>query len=228
MLKFIFLLNTAVLGIIFIVSGLFTGLSYRALKLLSGHYFDLLLFMILLICAILFYLTFLFLVIGYYKFLLCRIKEKECVISLNEYKKDLYKQILRAFLDSIITTFISPTTFIYGGFLKKILLLKIGKNSIITGSIYNPELVEIGDDTTIGIDSIILGHVRNGDILTFRKVKIGNNCTVGTKSLIMPGVEVGDNSVIGAGAIVLEDYKIPPNEIWGGIPARKLSIVRNK
>ena len=43
---------------------------------------------------------------------------------------------------------------------------------------------------------------------------------VGTGAKIVRRANIGANSVIGAGAIVLKD--VPPNEVWAGVPARKI------
>ena len=38
----------------------------------------------------------------------------------------------------------------------------------------------------------------------------------------MPGVEMGDGAVVGAGALVSKGKRIPPGEIWAGVPAKKI------
>ncbi|MBN1398753.1 MAG: hypothetical protein JXA06_12045 [Bacteroidetes bacterium] len=43
---------------------------------------------------------------------------------------------------------------------------------------------------------------------------------VGFGAVIMAGVRIGRGSVIAAGAVVTQD--VPPYEIWGGIPAKKI------
>lgn len=53
---------------------------------------------------------------------------------------------------------------------------------------------------------------KSGDVL------IGDACWIGANVLINPGVEIGRNSVVGANSVVTKD--IPPNEIWGGVPAK--------
>ena len=38
----------------------------------------------------------------------------------------------------------------------------------------------------------------------------------------MGGVEIGDKAKVLAGSFVLPNTRIPPGELWGGIPARRL------
>lgn len=49
-------------------------------------------------------------------------------------------------------------------------------------------------------------------------VHIGDHCFIGAHSIILKGVEIGENSIIGSGSVVAKS--IPPNEIWGGNPAK--------
>ena len=48
--------------------------------------------------------------------------------------------------------------------------------------------------------------------------KIGRNCFIGVRSLILPGVTIGDECCIGAGSVVTKD--IPSNSVAVGCPAR--------
>jgi acetyltransferase-like isoleucine patch superfamily enzyme len=104
----------------------------------------------------------------------------------------------------------------------KFLGAKIGKNVsvIVPGTILDPEMVEIGDNTTIGADAIISGHVGESMRLAIKRVKIGKNCLIGARSFIWPGVVIEDNVTVAAGAIVLEDTYLPANTVWGGVPAK--------
>jgi maltose O-acetyltransferase len=49
-------------------------------------------------------------------------------------------------------------------------------------------------------------------------VTIGDGVWIGTNVYIGPAVTLGDNCVVGANAVVTRS--IPPDEIWGGVPAR--------
>lgn len=54
-------------------------------------------------------------------------------------------------------------------------------------------------------------------------VTIQDNVWLAAGVTVLPGVTIGANSVIGAGSVVTKS--IPPNEIWAGVPARKLRAV---
>jgi acetyltransferase-like isoleucine patch superfamily enzyme len=51
-------------------------------------------------------------------------------------------------------------------------------------------------------------------------VFIDENVWIGAGVAILPGCVIGKNSIIGAGSVVTKS--IPENEIWVGVPARKL------
>lgn len=50
------------------------------------------------------------------------------------------------------------------------------------------------------------------------KVKVGNDVWVGSRAMILGGVEVGDGAIIGAGAVVTKN--VPAYAIVGGVPAK--------
>ncbi|TKG95375.1 CatB-related O-acetyltransferase [Puteibacter caeruleilacunae] len=60
--------------------------------------------------------------------------------------------------------------------------------------------------------------VENDSYDPVQKVNIGNDVWIGTKAIIMGGVEIGNGAIIGAGAIVTKD--VPDYAIVVGIPGR--------
>lgn len=59
--------------------------------------------------------------------------------------------------------------------------------------------------------------------LQVKKTRIDDHVFIGIGSKIMPGVHIGHDAIIGANAVVTKD--VPPNEIWGGVPAK---CIRNR
>lgn len=91
----------------------------------------------------------------------------------------------------------------------------------------HPELISIGEHTTISVRCIILTHFvhqkEGRRKWSYGEVKIGNNVFIGANAIICHPVTIGDNSVIAAGAVVTKD--IPSGEIWGGVPAKFIKKV---
>lgn len=95
-----------------------------------------------------------------------------------------------------------------------------------------PYLIEIGNNVTVSSDVSFINHDggtavikrinpdKYGKIIKYGKIKVGNNCFIGSRTIIMPGVTIGSNCVIGAGSIVTRN--IPDNSVAVGIPARVL------
>ncbi len=105
---------------------------------------------------------------------------------------------------------------------------KMGRHvQINTAIIGDSCFLEIGDNTVIGGDVTLVAHVAEHDTLVVKKVKIGKNVTLGIMTIIMPGVEIGDNVMIAANSVLPKDTKVPSNTVWGGVPARQLSVSKH-
>lgn len=100
----------------------------------------------------------------------------------------------------------------------------IGKRCRFLGRVdaLNPQLVEIGDFSVIGGESILLAHGPGFDLRSVTSV--GDYVYIGYRVTVLPGVKIGDGCIIGAGAVVTRD--IPPGKVAAGNPARILRDVR--
>jgi len=82
----------------------------------------------------------------------------------------------------------------------------------------NPRGVHVGEYSYVAFDAAILTHDLTRGLRLH--TRIGKNCFVGARSIILPGVLVGDGSIIGAGSVVVRD--VPPHCIVAGNPAKVL------
>lgn len=81
-----------------------------------------------------------------------------------------------------------------------------------------PAGVHIGAHSYVAFEARILCHDRTRGL--YLHTRVGENCFIGGRSIIMPGVEIGDNCVVGAGSIVTRS--VPAHSIVAGNPARVL------
>jgi len=115
----------------------------------------------------------------------------------------------------------------------------------IGANFFKPSNITIGNDTIIGdhcfldgraplkignhvgIASQVLIYNDEHDINSpdygnsFGPVEIGDYVFIGPRAIILPNIKIGKGAVVAAGAIVTKD--IPDFEIWGGVPAKKIS-----
>lgn len=107
--------------------------------------------------------------------------------------------------------------------------INIGKNCFFNHncSVTSMNSINIGNDCMFGNNVTIVDHdhdIVNGkiakNIYTTGQITIGDNVWCGANVVILKDVNIGSNSIIAAGAVVNRD--IPDNEIWGGVPARKI------
>ena len=90
--------------------------------------------------------------------------------------------------------------------------------------------IEIGEDSNVQDGSVI--HVDDGFPTKIgKRVGIGHRAIVhgaeveddvliGMGAILLNGVRVGSGSIIGAGAVVREDFVVPPNSLVLGVPGR--------
>jgi len=71
----------------------------------------------------------------------------------------------------------------------------------------------IGNNVSVGHNAIVHGCV------------IKDNVLIGMGAIVMDNAEVGSNSIIAAGAVVLEVTKIEAGTIYAGVPARKVKDI---
>ena len=111
--------------------------------------------------------------------------------------------------------------------------LSIGQNSVVNkfctldcrgGDICIGDNVDIAQETniwTLEHDVCANDHgTKGGNVVIEHHVWIASRVTV------LPGVHIGYGAIIAAGGVVTKD--VPPMEIWGGVPAKKIGERKNE
>ncbi len=115
----------------------------------------------------------------------------------------------------------------------------------IGANFFNPNGITIGQDTIIGDHCFLDGRAplsigNHTDIASqvliyndehnvhdpdfgnnFGAVTIKDYVFIGPRAIMLPGVTIHKGAVVAAGAVVTKD--IPEGEVWGGVPAKKIS-----
>jgi acetyltransferase-like isoleucine patch superfamily enzyme len=101
--------------------------------------------------------------------------------------------------------------------------------------IYGMGGVTIGDNVMMATSCVIVSANHNferTDIpmtlqgVTCEEIKIGDDVWLGSRVIILAGVEIGEGSVIGAGSVVSKN--IPPYSVAVGVPARVIKKRRKE
>jgi acetyltransferase-like isoleucine patch superfamily enzyme len=104
--------------------------------------------------------------------------------------------------------------------------VNISKNTVIESNVgldkLNRKGIHIGSGCLIASGTTILAHehifVKPDGSYYMKDTYIGNNCFIGVRSLICPGVHIGNQCVVGGGSIVTKD--VPDNCMVVGVPAK--------
>lgn len=99
-------------------------------------------------------------------------------------------------------------------------------NTVIEGRValdkLNRKGIHIGSGCLIASGTGILSHehifVKPDGSYYYKDTYIGDNCFIGVRSLICPGVHIGNQCVIGGGSVVTKD--IPDHCMAAGVPAK--------
>jgi acetyltransferase-like isoleucine patch superfamily enzyme len=104
--------------------------------------------------------------------------------------------------------------------------IKIGRNTIVgwDSMLDGRGGLEIGNNVDIANNVFIFTAMHDPQDPFYRYVKkrvvIGDNVWLSSRSTILPGVRVGEGAVVSAGAVVTRDVK--PYTIVAGVPARTI------
>jgi maltose O-acetyltransferase len=89
-------------------------------------------------------------------------------------------------------------------------------------------LITIGDHCGFGAGCLILAHDAQMDefldAARVGRVIIHESCHIGTRTIILPGVEIGPRTIVGAGSTVSKS--LPPDTVCFGSPAKVICTLQ--
>lgn len=103
-------------------------------------------------------------------------------------------------------------TRLYPWFLKTAYGMDIGQDVIISRSAkldkaINPRGIHIGEGTWILTEAMVLSHDHCRGLKA--DTYIGENCVIGVRSIIMPGVSIGNSCIVAACSVVTKNTPPP-------------------
>jgi len=112
----------------------------------------------------------------------------------------------------------------FGIWFLKAMGMKIGRHAFInTEYISDPQLLTIGEDAALGGSVRIFAHYGGGGNLVVAPVIIGDRATIGLAATVMGDVQVGRDATVLPNSVLLPGSRVGDGEIWGGVPARRIT-----
>lgn len=136
--------------------------------------------------------------------------------------------ILKKIIERLFRAFASPHYYAH------YLGVKIGDNCMIATRNWSTEPYLITIRNNVQVTQDVHFHTHGGahvarkkypNFDVFGKIEIKDNAYIGSASHIMPGVTIGNNSMIAAGSVVCKS--VPDNELWGGVPAKRICSIED-
>lgn len=97
---------------------------------------------------------------------------------------------------------------------------RIGRRTWI-GTTYLTEfdLVEVGDDASIGMHVSLQTHLFEDRVMKMSTVTVGPAASVGTRTVVLYDTQVGAGVRLGALSLVMKGERLTPGTSWHGLPA---------
>ncbi|MBV9847456.1 MAG: peptide synthetase, partial [Kutzneria sp.] len=102
--------------------------------------------------------------------------------------------------------------------------VRIGRRTWI-GTTYLTEfdLVEIGDDATVGTEVSLQTHLFEDRVMKMSTVHVATGATIGTRAIVLYDAVVGEHVRLGSLSLLMKGEQLPAGSSWRGIPAQGMT-----
>jgi acetyltransferase-like isoleucine patch superfamily enzyme len=151
-----------------------------------------------------------------------RLKTKEGVYEVNLRNKDFFKWTLfQACYQPLASLLYYMQEATFKMLHMSLFGAKFGKNVHWNLYVPDPHLLEVGDNVVTGAIGEVLTHSGITDKLIVKKVRVGNNCSIGENTIILPGAVLEEGAIVGASSLVPKN-KVLRKGVWAGVPVKKI------
>jgi non-ribosomal peptide synthetase-like protein len=99
--------------------------------------------------------------------------------------------------------------------------VKVGRRSLLdTTYVTEFDLVRIGDDVSVGTAASLQTHLFEDRVMKMSTVSLGDEASVGSRSVVLYGTHVGTGTSLAALSLVMKGESLMPGTTWQGIPAQ--------
>lgn len=93
-------------------------------------------------------------------------------------------------------------------------------------AIMDHSLLEFGDDTVIGSDVHLSGHMVEGGMVKTGRVRLGRSVTIGVGSVVGVGADIGDHCQVGALSFVPKMSHLEAGGVYAGAPVHRITGIQ--
>ena len=146
------------------------------------------------------------------------VKPLWCVyIWLNEMVNGAYESIAAPLMSPYVGT---P----FHNWFLRLMGCKVGKHCYVASNLYSEfDLIEIGDYCCINEEVILQNHLFEDRVFKSSYIKLGNECTIGNKSIVLYDTELGDGVQVAPQSLVMKGDDLKAETSWLGIPVERKS-----
>lgn len=144
------------------------------------------------------------------------------VWSTFVWRYDVFEHLFDEFVDPSMLDALMGTPFC--AFFFRLLGAKIGKRVYIGSTDFAEfDLTEIGNDVALNSRCIIQTHLYEDRIFKMGPIKIGDDCTIGSESVVLYNTMMEKNSTLDSLSLLMKGEILPHDSHWAGIPAQHVS-----